>query len=94
MLTITENAKEKLKKRLQTKTTDPEMAVRLVAKSNQFALFIDKEKKGDKVIESETGAKLLLIEPNLYSELDGRVVDYQEKMEGSGFTITAPAFGD
>jgi hypothetical protein len=43
-LTITEDAKEKLRNRLQSKTADPEMAVRLVAKSNRFALVLDREK--------------------------------------------------
>jgi Fe-S cluster assembly iron-binding protein IscA len=95
MLTVTEIAKEKLREHLQTKTTDPEMAIRLVtspSEPKQFTLVLDKEKEGDKVVESK-GIKLLLIRPDLVSELEGLVVDYQETTEGEGFIISTPAPG-
>jgi FKBP-type peptidyl-prolyl cis-trans isomerase 2 len=85
MLTVTENAEEKLKEHLQTKTDDPEIAIRLVAshsKSARLSLVLDKEQKGDKV---------LLISPDLASELKDLVIDYQETPQGSAFTISSPA---
>jgi Fe-S cluster assembly iron-binding protein IscA len=96
MLTVTEIAKEKLREHLQTKTTDPEMAIRLVtspSEPKQFTLVFDKEKEGDKVVESKAGIKVLLIRPDLVSELEGLVVDYQETPEGEGFIISTPAPG-
>ena len=93
MLSVTENAKEKLSKHLQTKTTDPEMAVRLVtspSEPNRFALVLDKEKKGDQVVESKAGINVMLIGPDLASDLAGWVVDYKETPEGAGFTMFTP----
>lgn len=96
MLTVTEIARKKLREYLQTKTTDPEIAIRLVAspsEPNRYTLVLDKEKKGDQVVESEAGIKMLLIEPYLASEIEGLVIDYQETPEGSGFSISTPAHG-
>jgi Fe-S cluster assembly iron-binding protein IscA len=93
MLTVTEIAKEKLGEHLQTKTTDSEMAFRLVPSPSgqrRFTLVLDKEKEGDQVVESKAGIKILLIGPHLVSELEGLVVDYQETPEGPGFAISWP----
>lgn len=94
MLTVTEIAKEKLKEYLQAKTNDPEMAIRLVttpSATKRFTFVLDKEKEGDKVVESNAGEKVLLIRPGLLSEIEGLVVDYQERPQGSAFTISTPA---
>jgi Fe-S cluster assembly iron-binding protein IscA len=94
MLSVTEIAKEKLREHLQTRTTDPAIAVRLVtspSESNRFALVLDKEKKGDQVVESKTGDKVMLIGPDLASELEGLVVDYQKTPKADGFTISTPS---
>ncbi|MGD9066500.1 MAG: hypothetical protein PVI42_20390 [Desulfobacterales bacterium] len=96
MLSVTEIAKEKLREHLQMKTTDPAIAVRLVtspSESNRFALVLDKEKKGDQVVESKTGDKVMLIGPDLASELEGLVVDYQKTPKSAGFTISTPSPG-
>ena len=48
MLTVTETAEEKLEEHLQTKTDDPEIAIRLVAShsgSARLSLVLDKEQK-------------------------------------------------
>jgi Fe-S cluster assembly iron-binding protein IscA len=94
MLTVTEIAKEKLREYLQAKTNNPEMAIRLVTStsaSKRFTFVLDKEKNGDKVVESKAGEKVLLIRPGLFSELEGLVVDYQERAQGSAFTISTSA---
>jgi Fe-S cluster assembly iron-binding protein IscA len=93
MLTVTEIAKEKLEEYLQSKTDDPEMAIRLATSPSgpmRFTLVLDKEKKGDRVVESKGGVKVLLIRPGLVSEIEGLVVDYQETPRGSAFTISPP----
>jgi Fe-S cluster assembly iron-binding protein IscA len=93
MLSVTEIAKEKLGEHLQTKTTDPEMAVRLItspSEPNRFALVLDKEKKGDQVVEDKAGINVMLIGPDLASDLAGWVVDYKETPESAGFTIFTP----
>jgi len=87
MLTVTVTAKEKLKEALQKKTTDPEVAIRIIPSSSmpdQLELFLDKERKGDQVVESEEGIKVLIIGPDSVPMLEGMVLDYKE----TGFTIS------
>ena len=94
MLTVTTTAKEKFKEALETKTTDPEIAMRIIlspSKPNQLQLVLDKEKKGDQVVETEEGRKVLLIGAALGSALEEMVIDYRETTEGAGFTIEKPA---
>ena len=91
MLTVTATAKEKLKEALQEQTTDPEVAIRIIAspsEPNRLDLVLDKEKEGDQVVESEGGTKVLLIGPDLAPALDGMLVDHRETPEGAGFTIS------
>lgn len=93
MLTVTAIAKEKLKEVLQTKTRDPEIAVRIISshlKPNQLELVLDKEKEGDQVVETEEGRKVLFIGPELISALEEMVVDSKETPEGTAFTISKP----
>ena len=94
MLTVTITAKEKFKEALQTRTTDPEIAVRIISspsKPNRLELVLDKEKEGDQVVKTEEGRKVLLIGPDLIPALEEMVVDYKETTEGIGFTISKPA---
>jgi len=93
MLTVTTTAKEKFKEALETKTTDPEIAMRIIlspSKPNQLQLVLDKEKKGDQVVETEEGRKVLLIGADLVSALEETVIDYKETPEATGFTISKP----
>ena len=94
MLTVTTTAKEKFKEALQTQTTDPEIAMRIISsplKPNRLQLVLDKEKEGDQVVETEEGRKVLLIGADLIPALEEMVIDYQETPEGTGFTISKPA---
>jgi len=91
MLTVTATAKEKLEEALQVQTTEPEMAIRIIAspsQPNRLELVLDKEEEGDQVVETEGGIKVLLIGPDLAPALDGLVVDYEETPEGEGFTMS------
>ena len=93
MLTVTTTAKEKFKEALQTRTTDPEIAVRIISspsKPNRLELVLDKEKEGDQVVKTEEGRKVLLIGHDLIPALEEMVVDYKETTEGIGFTISKP----
>jgi len=88
---VTATAKEKLEEVLQAETTEPEVAIRIIAspsQPNRLEFVLDREKEGDQVVESEGGIKVLLIEPDLAPALDGLVIDHQETPEGEGFTIS------
>ncbi len=90
MLTVTASAKEKLEEVLQ-KQAEPERAIRIMrspSQPDQLELTLDKQKEGDQVVETEDGAKLLLVGADLAPALDGIVMDYQETPQGSGFTMS------
>jgi len=94
MLTVTTTAKEKFKEALQRRTTDPEIAMRIISsplKPNRLELVLGKEKEGDQVVETEEGRKVLLIGADLIPALEEMVIDYQQTPEGTGFTISKPA---
>jgi Fe-S cluster assembly iron-binding protein IscA len=94
MLTVTTTAKEKFREALQTRTTDPEIAIRIIfspSKPTKLQLVLDKEKQGDQVVTTEEGRKVLLIGSDLGSALEAVVIDYQETPEDAGFTISKPA---
>jgi Fe-S cluster assembly iron-binding protein IscA len=91
MVTITKSAMEILEETLKELSTDPEMVVRLIPSSTnpeQLDLILDKERKGDQVLESESGVKLLLIGIDIAEDLEGMVFDFEETPEGPGFIIT------
>jgi len=93
MLTVTTNAKEKLKEALQQQA-EPELAIRLTpspANPDQLQLALDKPKEEDQVVESDDGTTLLLVGPDLAPALEGITMDYQETPQGSGFTMSRPA---
>jgi Fe-S cluster assembly iron-binding protein IscA len=90
MITVTTTAKDKLKETLQKQTTDPEVAIRVTslhAAPNRLELVLDKEKKGDHVVASEEGFKVLLICSKLAHGLSGIVLDYRETFYGADFII-------
>jgi thioredoxin 1 len=90
MLTVTANAKEKLKEALQQQA-DPEMAIRIIlspSNPNELQLALDKPKEEDQVVESDDGTKLLLVGFDLAPSLEGITMDYQETPQGSGFTMS------
>ncbi len=89
-MTLTAQAAEKLKEAIQAQTTDPGVAIRLVPSSsrpNQLDMALDKEKKGDQVVESE-GVKVLFVSSELAPVLEGMVIDCQETPQGVHFSIS------
>jgi Fe-S cluster assembly iron-binding protein IscA len=95
MLIVTPMAKEKLKETLRRYTTNPKIGIRVITSClmpNRLDLVLDKEKRGDQVFESEEGIKLLLIQSDLASGLDGMILDYRETPKGAGFSLLMPTF--
>lgn len=91
MLTVTETAKKKLQESLQNKKLDPGVTNRIIpspSKPNSLTWTTDTEKEGDQVVKSKDGTKILLIAPDLASDLEGMVLDYGEKAEKQCFTIS------
>ena len=90
MLEVTTRAKEKLKEILQQETTDPEVAIRVTpgcSMSKRLDLVLSKEKKGDQVVLSPAGSKVLLIRHDFAQCFDGVVLHYKETFKGGDFVI-------
>ena len=90
MITVTTQAKEKLKQALQKQTSDPDVAMRITSNyqiANRLELILDKEKRGDKVILSTEGSKVLLVRPEIANRLRGIVLDYGKTFYGTDFII-------
>ena len=87
MIEVTEGAKQALKELKSAKVEDPEAGLRLTMSSpGQYGLSVDTEREGDQVIEHE-GSKILFIEENLSTSLDGSTIDVQDTPEGAKLTV-------
>jgi thioredoxin 1 len=93
MLTVTAQAKEKLKEALGQQE-GPQVAIRIVpsgSQPGQLQLALDSPKEEDQVVERDEGSELLIMGPDVAAAVDGMVMDYQETPQGSGFTMTREA---
>jgi Fe-S cluster assembly iron-binding protein IscA len=92
VLTVTPAAAERLKEAILAKTADPDLCFRLIpspTKPSQLKMTLDRQKEGDLVVEKE-GVRILVISPEMVPELRGMVIDYQDRPDGGGFTISRP----
>jgi Fe-S cluster assembly iron-binding protein IscA len=79
MIGVTEHAKAELKNILSATTDNPQIALRLGAKSpNGFALGTDVEVPGDQVVEYG-GSKVLLLEHELAARLNEHTLAFEDK---------------
>ena len=84
MLSITPQAQQKLVEALHEHTRDPRMGIRITLNPSvpkKLDLILDNEKKGDYILKTREGIKLLLIQPHLASKLEGLLLDYEEIRE-------------
>ncbi len=98
MLTVSTKAKGKLEDLLRKKATDAATAIRITLSTEdpkRLKMLLDKEKPGDQVVQSPSGAKVLLVDSGLSASLEGQALDYLETAQREGFSIhpTASAAG-
>lgn len=88
MLRVTSDAKKELKKILSEKVDDPLAGIRLVRGSqpDNFGLNIDIELARDQVVEHD-GLKVLLVDYELSENLDGNILDIEDKTQGKNFVV-------
>ena len=84
MLTVTESAKQELKKILSVKIDSPQYGLRLITSgpSGQYGFCIDKEMPGDHVVEYK-GSKVLLVEHDMAERLAELTLDTHDTPEGT-----------
>ena len=91
MLEVTARAREKLQEALLgEQAAVPQTTYRITpipSMPNRLGIALDKEKRGDQVVKSKEGIKVLLVQSDLAQELEGMVLDYQATSSGEGFTI-------
>ncbi len=87
MVTVTEAAKQELKKKLTAHTEDPNAGIRLQSDaSGQLSLVLGTESQGDQVVDHE-GTKVLLVAPELSTSLEGISLDVEDTAEGSKLVV-------
>lgn len=87
MITVTERAKQELKRILADKVDMPQARLRLIANDHGgLGLGIDIEAPGDHVVEYE-GSRVLIVEPGLAANLKGVTLDVEDNPEGSQLVI-------
>jgi len=87
MLKVTQRAKEELKRILSTKADNPQAGVRLSASGqDKFGLGIDVEKPGDQIVKHKR-SKVLLVENELATSLEGQTLDFTGTAEGTKFVF-------
>ena len=88
MITVTESAKEELKRISLQATGQPESILRLVSnEQGQLGLVADSEREGDQVIEHQ-GETVLVVDSQTSAALDGVGMDYQDAEDGPRLVLT------
>ena len=88
MLTVTEKAKQELKKILLARSNDTNKSLRIQFKEPaQVSLVVDEEREEDQVIQLK-GMNVLLIGKDIAPIFDGVVLDVREDQTGSKLVVT------
>ena len=91
MVTVTDAAKEELKRILETRSLDPGKYLRLATPpvwegEGDFGVVIDEERFADHAVEFQ-GLKVLLMDPTLAEQLPNAVFDFKDSPQGARFTL-------
>lgn len=90
MVNVTDRAKVALKTALSRSVEEPGIGLRVeISEEGTCALFPDKRKAGDQVVEHE-GDVLLLIGTEASQPLDGATIDLASTPEGAQLVVTRP----
>ena len=88
MINVTERAKQELKKILFAKVDWPEARLRLMDRGQgNLGLGVDIESTGDLIVEYE-GIKVLVVEPELATNLKKITLDVDDTSEGAELVIS------
>ncbi len=91
MVTVTDNAKEELKRILETRALAPGKMLRLAMPpvwkgEGDFGIVIDDQGNDDYVVEYQ-GMNILLMDAGLVDSLTKAVLDFKESPAGMAFTL-------
>ncbi len=91
MVTITDQAKEELKRTTERTSLEPGKYLRLTTPpvwtgEGDFGIVIDEMSDGDHVVEFE-GSTILLVDADLIQRLPNAVLDFKESPQGQRFTL-------
>ena len=88
MLTVTERAKQELKKALSAHPSGYAAFRMVLSGQRKFDLALDREREGDQVVEHE-GCKVLLVSGEIRDALEGSSIDCRETAEGPCLVISS-----
>ena len=91
MVTVTDRAKEELKRTLEVSNLDPGKFLRLATPPSwtgegDFGIVIDEERNKDDAVLFH-GLKILLVDAGLTEQLPTAVLDFKDSPDGPRFTL-------
>ena len=91
MVEVTENAKQELKRILQTQSLEPGKHLRLATPpvwvgDGDFGVVVDEQRDGDHEVQHQ-GVTLLLVDEALMQHMAKAVMDFKQSPEGPRFTL-------
>ena len=91
MVTVTDSAKQELRRIVETSSLKPGKFLRLTAPpiwtgAGDFGIVIDEERAEDNVVVVQ-GIKVLLVDPDLSQGLSKAVFDFKVSPDGPRFTL-------
>lgn len=91
MFTVTNNAKEELKRIVESRKIEVGRCLRLAVQPTwpgpgDFGIVVDDEKADDHAVTLR-GTKILLLEMQFIPQLDKAVLDFKTDLEGDRFTL-------
>ena len=94
MITMTDNAKKKVREFIKADTSLNGKSLRVYVEAGgcsgfQYGLTFDEQRPGDEIGEFEEIK--VLVDPNSSQYLKDAQVDYVESLHGSGFSISNPS---
>jgi Fe-S cluster assembly iron-binding protein IscA len=88
MVNVTDRAKNALKDALSRSIDEAGVGLRVeISRDGAFALYPDREKAGDQVVEHQ-GSVLLLIGEEAARPLEGATIDFTETAKGPQLVVT------
>ena len=91
MMTVTDKAKEELKRILEMRSLDPGKGLRLATPptwtgEGDFGIVIDEEHDGDDAVVFQ-GLKVLLLDADMAERLPTAILDFKDSPDGPRFTL-------
>ncbi len=94
MITLTDNASDKVKQLIDAEASESPLFLRVAVRPGgcsglSYEMYFDSERADDDVVE-EYGDVAVVVDPQSATYLTGATLDFKDGLQGAGFTINNP----